>query len=106
MINIPSCPYCGHEGEASAMGENADRPPGDGDVTLCGGCHRWTMFVVTDVNASTTVVTLREPTDEESAQIAASPMMAAIQRAYRAHTQESPNPYTRVRQHREAHRGD
>jgi hypothetical protein len=40
---MAQCPYCGHKHEL-ATGVTGEKEPGDGDVSFCISCGRFSMF--------------------------------------------------------------
>lgn len=66
-----SCPHCGQE-PVAASGLTTSRTPMDGDVQICGGCHRASVFVAGPLGLGA-----RLPTDAEQAAIDSDPVLKA-----------------------------
>lgn len=79
---VTPCPHCARVNNAQT-GVSTDGAPADGDVSLCWGCQRPSLFVVGPLGTS-----LRALTEQEEAEVLAEP---TIRRALAAMA-ESYNP--------------
>ena len=65
------CPHCGRRNELHGH-LTSEKPPADGDVGICFGCHRVAMYVAGPLGLTT-----RVPTDTELAELEGDPRVAA-----------------------------
>lgn len=71
QLSSISCPHCGQE-LVAASGLTTGNPPMDGNVSICGECHRASMFVAGPLGLGA-----RLPTDAEQAAIDSDPAVKA-----------------------------